>query len=139
MTDSKMDEVKDDRKLKGKTNFITNDILEYLTGEEVVPSKPKKEDYFVKLAEVTCRSIRTKKTAQTFTPSTDDDDEADDAQTMMSTNNALRWQIDYNEHKNAKDKMKLASKLLNAWVSNGIKIKIKDCTDAKEAYDFIKK
>ena len=47
MTDSKMDEVKDDRKLKGKTNFISwkreferaakvNDIFEYLTGEEVV-------------------------------------------------------------------------------------------------------
>jgi len=55
MTDSKMDEVKADRKLKGKTNFVgwkreferaakTNDILEYLTGEEVVPPKPKKED-----------------------------------------------------------------------------------------------
>jgi hypothetical protein len=42
MTDSKMDEVKDDRKLRGKTNFIgwkrefersakANDILEYLS------------------------------------------------------------------------------------------------------------
>lgn len=53
MTDSKIDEVKDDRnKLKGKTNFIigwkreferaakVNDILKYLTGEDVVPPKP---------------------------------------------------------------------------------------------------
>ena len=57
---SNMDEVKDDRKLKGKTNFVswkreferaakTTDIFEYLTGEETVPAKPKKEDYFVKL------------------------------------------------------------------------------------------
>ena len=59
MIDSKLDEVKEDRKLKGKTNFVSwkreieraakaNDIFEYLTGEEVVPSKPKKEDYFAK-------------------------------------------------------------------------------------------
>ena len=151
MTDSKMDEVKADRKLKGKTNFIgwkreferaakANDILEYLTGEEVVPSKPRKEDYFVKLIEVDSRRpSRAKKTVQTFTPSTDDDGETDDAQTMTSTNNALRWQIDYNEHKSAKEKIKLAGRLLEAWVSDGIKIEIEDFADAKEAYDFIKK
>ena len=74
MTDSRMDEVKADRKLKGKTNFIgwkreferaakANDIFEYLTGEEVVPSQPRKEDYFVKLVEVdTRRPSRAKKT-----------------------------------------------------------------------------
>ena len=151
MTDSKIDEVKDGRKLKGKTNFVSwkrefertakaNDIIEYLTGAEVVPSKPKKEDYFGKPIEVdTRRSIRVKKTVQTFTPSTDDDDDVDDVQTTMSINNTLRWQVDYNEHKSAKDKMKLAGKLLDAWVSEGIKIEIEDCADAKEAYDFIKK
>jgi hypothetical protein len=70
-----MDKVKDDRKFIGKTNFVSwkreferaakaNDILEYLTGEEVVPSKPKKEDYFIKLIEVDTRCpIRAKKTA----------------------------------------------------------------------------
>jgi hypothetical protein len=57
----------------------------------------------------------------------------------MSTNNNLRWQIDYNEHKNAKEKMKLAGKLLDTWVSDSIKIEIKEFADAKEAYDFIKK
>jgi len=52
MTDSKLDEVKDDRKLKGKTNFVSwkrefervskaDDIFEYLTGEEVVPPSPR--------------------------------------------------------------------------------------------------
>lgn len=35
--------------------------------------------------------------------------------------------------------MKLAGKLLDAWVCEGIKIEIEDCTDAKNAYDFIKK
>jgi hypothetical protein len=147
-----MDEVKDDRKLKGKTNFIgwkreferaakANDILEYLTGDEVVPPKPKKEDYFVTSTEAdTRRPIRAKKTAQTFTPLTDDDDETDDAQTIrMSTNNTFRWQIDYNKHKNAKEKIKLAGKLLDVWVSDGIKIEIEEFADAKEAYDFIKK
>jgi gag-polypeptide of LTR copia-type len=151
MTDSKMDEVKDDRKLKGKTNFISwkreferaakaNDILEYLTGEEVVPSKPKKEDYFVKPIEVdTRRPIPAKKKAQNVTPSTDDDDETNDVQTMTSTNNSLRWQMDSDEHKAAKAKMKLAGKLLDAWVSDGIKIEIEEFADGKEAYDFIKK
>src|SRR4051812_121966 len=113
MTDSKMDEVKDDRKLKGKTNFISwkreferaakaNDIFDYLIGEEVVPPKPQKEDYFVKSIEAdTRRSIRAKKTAPSFTPSTDNDDETPDVQTMMSANNSLRWQIDTDEHKTA--------------------------------------
>lgn len=35
--------------------------------------------------------------------------------------------------------MKLTSKLLDCWVSDGIKIEIEDCTNAKEAYDLIKK
>jgi hypothetical protein len=35
--------------------------------------------------------------------------------------------------------MKLAGRLLEAWVSDGIKIEIEDCADTKDAYDFIKK
>ncbi|KAI3114590.1 hypothetical protein CBS147330_9788 [Penicillium roqueforti] len=35
--------------------------------------------------------------------------------------------------------MKLANRLLNAWISDSIKIEIEDCADAKETYDFIKK
>jgi hypothetical protein len=149
MTDSKLDEVKEDRKLKGKTNFVswkrefertakTNEVFEYLTGEEVVPSKPKKEDYFVKVVETESRRLTRAMSAQTFTPSTDGDGDVDDPQTLISSN-TLRWQIDSNEYKNAKEKMKLAGKLLDAWVSDGIKIEIEDCTDAQEAYDFIKK
>ncbi|GJN66062.1 hypothetical protein PLICBS_000078 [Purpureocillium lilacinum] len=149
-TKSKMDEVKDDRKLKGKINFVSwkreferaaraADIFEYLIGEETVPSKPRKEDYFVKLIEVDIpRHTRGRKASQAFTPSSNDDDETEDVQTPLSTNNAFRWQIDYTEHKNAKEKMKLAGKLLEAWVSDGIKIEVEDCADAKEAYDFIK-
>jgi hypothetical protein len=144
-----MDEVKPNRQLKGKTNFISwkreferaaraNDTLEFLAGEEVVPPKPKKEEYFVKPIDIeTRRSTRIKKTS---TPTTDDGDETDDGQAVvLTTNNTLRWQIDYNEHKNAKEKMKLASILLDLWISDGIKIEIEDCADAKEAYDFIKK
>ena len=48
MTDSWMEEVKDDRRLWGMTNFVSwkrgveraakvNDILEYLTGDKAVP------------------------------------------------------------------------------------------------------
>ena len=144
-----MDEVKTDRKLKGKINFISwkreferaakaDDTIEYLTGEEVVPPKPRKEDYFAKPGDAEIRrSTRTKKISS---PTVDDGDETDDAQaTLFTSNNNLRWQIDYNEHKNAKEKMKLASKLLDSWVSDGIKIEIEDCTNAKEAYDLIKK
>ncbi|KZN94229.1 hypothetical protein EN45_044190 [Penicillium chrysogenum] len=144
-----MDEVKPDRQLKGKTNFISwkreferaaraNDVLEFLTGEEVVPPKPNKDEYFVKvLGTETRRSSRIKKS---LSPTTDDEIETDDGQAVvLTTNNTLRWQIDHNEHKNAKEKMKLASRLLDAWISEGIKIEIEDCADAKEAYEFIKK
>lgn len=144
-----MDEVKPDRQLKGKTNFISwkreferaaraNDVLEFLTGEEVVPPKPNKDEYFVKVLDTeTRRSTRIKKS---LSPTTDDENETDDGQAVvMTTNNTLRWQIDHNEHKNAKEKMKLASRLLDAWISDGINIEIDDCADAKEAYEFIKK
>lgn len=109
-----MDEVKADRKLKGKINFISwkreferaakaNDTFEYLTGEEVVPPKPRKEDYFAKPGDAEIRrSTRTKKIS---TSTVDDDDETDDAQAVLiTTNNSLRWQIDYNEHKRPKRK-----------------------------------
>ncbi|KAJ5749394.1 hypothetical protein N7533_006422 [Penicillium manginii] len=144
-----MDEVKPDRQLKGKTNFISwkreferaaraNDVLEFLTGEEVVPPKPNKDEYFLKVLDAeTRRSTRIKKS---LSPTTDDENETDDGQAVvLTTNNTLRWQIDYNDHKAAKDKMKLATKLLDTWITDGIKIEVEDCADAKEAYDFIKK
>ncbi|KZZ88210.1 Ribonuclease H-like protein [Beauveria brongniartii RCEF 3172] len=155
MTDSRMDEVKIDRKLKGKTNFVSwkreferaaknHDILEYLTGEEIVPPKPRKEDYFEKLIENDTRRLtrsmsRGMATTQSATPPTDEGEDAYDAQAMVPANNALQWQIDYKEHKVAKSQMKLAGRLLDAWVSDGIKIEIEDYPDAKDAYDFIKK
>ncbi|KGQ02249.1 Retrovirus-related Pol polyprotein from transposon TNT 1-94 [Beauveria bassiana D1-5] len=150
-----MDEVKIDRKLKGKTNFVSwkreferaaknHDILEYLTGEEIVPPKPRKEDYFEKLIENDTRRLtrsmsRGMATTQSATPPTDEGEDAYDAQAMVPANNALQWQIDYKEHKVAKSQMKLAGRLLDAWVSDGIKIEIEDYPDAKDAYDFIKK
>lgn len=150
-----MDEVKADRNLKGKTNFVSwkreferaaknHDILEYLTGEEIVPPKPRKEDCLERLVEGETRRFtrsmgRSMAATQNATPSTEGDEETYDVQAIVPTNNALQWQIDYKEHKVAKDQMKLAGRLLDAWVSDGIKIEIEDYTDAKDAYDLIKK
>ena len=78
------------------------------------------------------------KATQTSTPSTEGDEDIYDFQPMAPSNSALRWQIESNEHKKAKEDMKLAGKLLFAWVTDGIKIEIEDCRDAKEAYDLIK-
>jgi len=151
MTDSKLDEVKDNRKLKGKTNFVSwkrdferaskaNDTFEYLIGEEVVPPKPKKQDYFGKTIEVETRRRTRAMSAQAqfATPSSEGDEEMYDVQTVASTNDG-QWQYEYMEYEKARKKMKLAGKLLDAWVCEGIKIEIEDCTDAKNAYDFIKK
>ena len=150
MADSKMDDVKIDRKLKGKTNFVswkreferaakTQDILEYLTGEELVPPKPKKEDYSGRSTGVDARRLtRSMTTSMTPSPSTEGDEDFLDAQ-QPAANQALRWQIDSSEYKSAKENMKLAGRLLDAWVSDGIRIETEDCSDAKEAYDFIKK
>ncbi|OAQ57873.2 hypothetical protein VFPPC_18540 [Pochonia chlamydosporia 170] len=147
-----MDEVKDSRKLEGKTNFVswkreferaarTNDIFEYLTGEEMVPSKPRKEDYFEKPVGIDTRRLTRAMSAQaqTTTPSTEGDADIYDTQAMVSTNDSLRWQIELKEYEKAKEKMKLAGKLLDSWVCEGIKIEIEEFADAKKAYDFIKR
>lgn len=152
MTDSKMEEVKDDRKLKGKTNFVSwkrdferaakvYDVLEYLTGKEVVPPRPRKDDYFPRTIDAdTRRQTRAMSAqAQAATPSTEGDEDPYEVHNMMVPGNTCRWQIDYAEHKNAKERMRVAGKLLDSWVSEGIKIEIEDCEDAKEAYDFIKR
>ncbi|KAJ6063370.1 uncharacterized protein N7446_007490 [Penicillium canescens] len=74
------------------------------------------------------------------TPTSDDGDETYDGQPLLlTTKNTLRWQMDYDEHKNAKENMKLASKLLHSCISDGIKMEIEDCADAKDTYYFIKK
>jgi hypothetical protein len=117
MTDSKLDEVKDDRKLKGKTNFVSwkreferaskaDDIFEYLTGEEVVPPKPKKQDYFGKTIEVETRRRTRAMSAQAqfATPSSEGDDEMYDVQTMASTNDG-QWQFEYMEYEKARKKI----------------------------------
>lgn len=75
---------------------------------------------------------------KTLISSTEGDEDIYDFQPVVSTNSALKWQIEYNEHKNAKENMKAAGKLLYFWVSTGIQIEIEDCADAKEAYDLIK-
>lgn len=93
-----MDEVKTDRQLKGKNNFVswkrefervakTNDTIEYLTGEEVVPPKLWKEDYFVKPVKVETRRSASTRKASTSAP--DDADEPDYAQAiLMATTNS---------------------------------------------------
>ena len=147
-----MEEVKDDRKLKGKTNFVSwkrdferaakvYDVLEYLTGKEVVPPRPRKDDYFPRTIETDARrqTRAMSAQAQAATPSTEGDEEPYDVQNMMVPGNTCRWQIDYAEHKNAKERMRVAGKLLDTWVSEGIKIEIEDCEDARNAYDFIKR
>ena len=152
MTDSRMEEVKDDRKLKGKTNFVSwkrdferaakvYDVLDYLIGKEVVPPRPRKDDYFPRTIDAdTRRQTRAMSAqAQAVTPSTEGDEEPYEVQNMIVPGNACRWQIDYAEHKNAKERMRVAGKLLDSWVSEGIKIEIEDCEDAKDAYDFIKR
>jgi hypothetical protein len=85
-----MDEVKSERKLKGKTNFVSwkrefervarrNDILEYLIGGEIVPPKPRKEDYLEKVVEVETRRLtRSMMASQINTPSSEEDKEVYD-------------------------------------------------------------
>ncbi|KAJ6111293.1 hypothetical protein N7486_003528 [Penicillium sp. IBT 16267x] len=67
-----MDEKREFKRAAKPTN-----AFEYLTGEEVVPPKPRKEDYFAKPGDAEIRrSTRTKKIS---TPVVDDGDETDDA------------------------------------------------------------
>lgn len=71
-----------------------NDVLDCLTGEEVGPPRPRREDYCVKLIEIdTRRPIRAKNAALAFTPSTDDDGQTDDAQVMSRSRLRPWWHI----------------------------------------------
>jgi hypothetical protein len=130
MADSKMD-VSPERRLRGKINFITwkrefereakaHDVLDLFTGEEEILEKPQKELYI-------------------------DDDDDKDTITIASTQktlknfhaNTLRYTIDYNNWKTNKDSLRTANKLLNAWISESIRIEIEATKNAKEAYDLI--
>jgi hypothetical protein len=66
MADSKVEDIKSDLKLKGKSNFVIwrrdferkakqADILGFLKGENEVPAKPQKEDYFNQVIKVLSR------------------------------------------------------------------------------------
>jgi hypothetical protein len=145
MTDTKTG-VSQDCLLKGKANFITwkreferaakaQDVLDLLTGDEPILNKPKTENYLITVprssARVTAR--------QTATPGAEDGNtETDTLQSVNAANNALRWQMDYKAWKTNKDNLRIASKLLDEWVCEGIKIEIEDCENAKIAYDLIK-
>jgi len=75
-----MGEVDTHRKLGSKNNFISwergferaaeaNDTLEHLTGEEVIPPKPKKNDYFVKPVDVESRRSARESSQEDFNSS----------------------------------------------------------------------
>ena len=149
MADSKM-AVSPDRQLKGKANFITwkreferaakaQDVLDLLIGEEDIISKPKPEDYLATVSRTSGRKMTRKTVAVPAAEPDSDNAEAIEAvQTSVASNNALRWQMDYKSWKTNKDNLRIASKLLDEWVCEGIKIEIEDCENAKEAYDLIK-
>lgn len=115
-------------------------MLDLLTGDEPILNKPKTESYLITVprssARVTAR--------QAATPGAEDGNtETDTLQSVnaankAAANNALRWQMDCKAWKTNKDNLRIASKLLDEWVCEGIKIEIEDCENAKIAYDLIK-
>jgi gag-polypeptide of LTR copia-type len=56
----------------------------------------------------------------------------------QTSNNSISWQADYKAWKTNKEDLRTASKLLDAWVCEGIRLEIEDCENAKTAYDVIK-
>ena len=131
MADSAKMDVSQDRRLRGKVNFVSwkrefdreakaYDVLDLLKGDEAIIDKPKKATYL------------------------DDDDGKDPTSIAATTQtlknfqaSTLRYNIDYNNWKSNKDSLRTANKLINAWVSDGIRIEIENCNNAKAAYDLI--
>ncbi|KAJ8127682.1 hypothetical protein O1611_g5954 [Lasiodiplodia mahajangana] len=152
MTDSRMDEVKSERKLKGKINFVSwkrefervakrNDVLEYLIRGEIVPPKPRKEDYFEKLVEAETRPLtRSMMASRINTPLSEEDKEVYDVQTTMPSTNTLRWQIDYNEYRTTKEKMKLAGNylMIGSWAASRSRSKIRARDDLLSQLNLLK-
>jgi hypothetical protein len=133
MADAKIPDISPDRRLRGKVNYVTwkrefdreakaYDVLDLFTGDEEILVKPKKEDYI-----------------------DDDADDEKDPNTIAATQKTLkgfhattlRYTIDYNNWKSNKESLRTANKLLNAWVSDSIRIEIEVADNAKEAYDLI--
>lgn len=120
-----------EHRLRGKVDFITwkrefecevkaHDVLDLFTGDEEILEKPQKWDYI-----------------------DDDDDRATItiASTQKSLKNfhtsTLRYTVDYNNWKSNRDSLQTANGLLNAWLSESIRIEIETAENAKEAYDTI--
>jgi hypothetical protein len=106
MTDTKM-EVSSDRLLKGKANFVTwkreferaakaQDVLDLLTGDEDILSKPKSESYLITVPRSSARVAA----KQLATPSADNENtDTEITQSANAANNTLRWQMDYKARK----------------------------------------
>ena len=127
MTDTRM-VISADRQLKDKVNFITwrreferaaktQDMLDLLNESEDIIDKPDKDLYLFDM---------------------DAEGKTTQAQAVIGTNNnSILWQADYTVWKVNRDKLKVADKLLDEWVCEGIKIEIKDCGNVKESYNLI--
>jgi hypothetical protein len=92
-------------------------VLDLLKGDEEILEKPNKRDYLYDSGGEKITQVQA---------------------VTATNNNAILWQADSKAWKDNKDKLKIASKFLNEWVCERIKIEIEDCNNAKEAYDFIK-
>lgn len=149
MADSDKISAPKDLKLRGMINFVDwnrefrhvakwEGVLDFLTGKKVIPAKPHPDDYTVKTT-ITKKPAR--KTTQRVTSGAEaNDDNSVQALINQQQNiNVIQYEFEYSEWKTAKEKIELAGRLLFAWVSGRIKIEIKDCDDAKAAYELIQK
>lgn len=135
--------VSESSKLRGKSNYIswkrmfvreakTEDVWDYLDGTEGIPNKPVLTEFENDIEFRANRQAR-----QTMSPGGSETDPGEQEFMSVRSNNFLKYQIKYNEWKNAVDKNKVAKKLLMSWIDESIGMEVEDKHLASEAYEYI--
>ena len=128
MSELKATDIEESKKLHGKANYITwkrdfdnsartQDVLSLLEETEPLLDEPKEDDYITK------EEKRKTRTAETSDLSSSD-----------LTRTMIKWQADYKRWEQNQVKLRRAASLLDAWVSEGVRIDIEAETNAIKKY-----
>lgn len=138
-----------DRQLKGRFNYISwlrefkraanrEGVWNMLTGEEIViSSEPNPNTYFQSADHSAPRTRTFQQTSAALQIAAESRGSTIATHPVNSVASLLEWQAAHKRWERSQEKVRIALRLLNAWVSPGIAIDLEDHDDPAKAYAFI--